>query len=61
MPHRITRAPESRETTGILLELIYVMTLAHLHVSFSYVSLLPLGLGVIYELGTLEIECFQES
>ena len=61
MPHRITRTPKSRETTMILLELIYVMTLAHLHVNFPTCLCLPLGLGVIYELGILEVECFQES
>ena len=60
MPHRITRTPESSEATRILLELIYVMTLAHLHVRFLHVFV-PLGLEVICVLGTFEIDYFQDS
>ena len=60
MPHRITRMPESSEATRILLELIYVMTLAHLHFRFLRVFV-PLGLDVICVLGTLEIDYFQDS
>ena len=57
MPHRITRTPESKEVARILLELIYVMTLAHFHIRFP-MCCLPLGLDVICVLGTFEIDYF---
>ena len=34
MPHRVTRALESRETARITLELTHVMTLPHVHLRF---------------------------
>ena len=61
MPHRITRALESREATKITLELVHAMTLAYLHIGFPMCHCLPLGISVICVLGTFEIDSYQDS
>ena len=61
MLHRVARVLESRGATKITLELVHVMTLAHLHIRFPTCHCLPLGIGVICVLSTLEIDCYQDS